>query len=310
MYDANWYGTDQTSDATQIRQPNLDIKDMAAYAHAHHMGAGLYVDARQVKKQRDVLFPLFRNDWGMDLVKIGFVPVGPQADTEWITQTLQKAAENHLMLNIHDGFRQTGIVRTYPNLLTVEGIRGNENMPSAQHNCTLPFTRYVLGTGDYTVCYLSPRIQTTHAHQLAMGVISFSPLQWLYWYDTPAMYAPAQGGVPVELEFWRHMSTVWTDTRVINGKIGEFATIARQSGQEWFIGTINSQEPRTLKIPLTFLEAGKTFTAHIYADSDQVQTRTKVAVEVRTVNSQTTLDVPLKAAGGQAIWIEPVKPPQ
>jgi len=190
MYDANWYGKDQTSDATQIRQRNLDIKEMAAYAHAHHMGAGLYVDARQAQKQRDVLFPLFRNDWGIDLVKIGFVPVGPQADTSWITETVQAAADNHLMLDLHDGYRQTGNVRTFPNLMTVEGIRGNEHFPTAEHNCTIPFTRYVLGPGDYTVCYLSPRIQTTHAHQLAMGVISFSPLQWLYWYDTRQCIRP------------------------------------------------------------------------------------------------------------------------
>ncbi|HEY8750118.1 MAG TPA: glycoside hydrolase family 97 N-terminal domain-containing protein [Tepidisphaeraceae bacterium] len=305
MYDANWYGADQSSDATQIRQPNLNIKEMAAYAHAHHMGAGLYVDARQVRKQREVLFPLFRNDWGMDLLKIGFVPVGPQADTAWITETVQKAVENHLMLNLHDGYRQTGITRTFPNLMTVEGIRGNEHMPSAQHNCMLPFTRYVLGTGDYTVCYLSTRIQTSHAHQLAMGVISFSPLQWLYWYDTPAMFAAARGGVPPEMEFWRHMPTVWDDTRVINGRIGEYATIARQKGEEWFIGTINNQEARSLKLPLAFLQNGKAYTAHIYADSNDAATRTKVAMETRTVDFQTTLDVPLKAAGGHAVWIEP-----
>jgi alpha-glucosidase len=189
--------------------------------------------------------------------------------------------------------------------MTVEGIRGNEHFPTAGHNCTIPFTRYVLGPGDYTVCYMSPRIQTTHAHQLAMGVISFSPLQWLYWYDTPAMYSPAKGGVPPEMEFWRHMPTVWDDTRVINGKIGEYATIARQKGGEWFVGTINNEDARSLTLPLTFLQSGKKYTAHIYADDDNVATRTKVGIETRSVSSETVLEVPLKASGGQAVWIEP-----
>jgi alpha-glucosidase len=305
MYDWNWYGRDQTSDATQIRVPDLDIKEMVAYAHAHNMGAGLYVDARQVKNQREVLFPFFKKEWEIDLLKVGFVSAGPQAETAWITDTVQKAADNHLMLDLHDGYRQTGIVRTFPNLMTVEGIRGNEHMPTAQHNCTIPFTRYVLGPGDYTVCYMSPRIQTAHAHQLAMGVISFIPLQWLYWYDTPAMFAPAKGGVPPEMEFWRHMPMVWDDTRVINGKIGEYATLARQKGDEWFVGTINGSQSRTLEVPLGFLTPGRKYMAHLYSDDDTAAARTKVGMTKQDVDSTSILQVSLRAAGGRAIWIEP-----
>ena len=106
--------------------------------------------------------------------------------------------------------------------MTVEGIRGNEHFPTPEHNCTVPFTRYIAGAADYTVCYYDKRIQTTHAHQLAMAVISFSPLQWIFWYDKPSAYH----GEP-EVEFFRHVPTVWDDTKVINGEIGKFATIAR-----------------------------------------------------------------------------------
>ena len=119
------------------------------------------------------------------------------------------------------------------------------------------------------------------------------------------MYSPAKGGVPPEMEFWRHMPTVWDDTRVINGKIGEYSTIARQKGDERFVGTINNQVPRSLKIPLSFPQSGKKYTAHIYADSDKVSTRTKVGIETSSVDSQTVMEVPLKAAGGEAVWIEP-----
>jgi alpha-glucosidase len=100
---------------------------------------------------------------------------------------------------------------------------------------------------------------------------------------------------------------VWDQTKVIQGQIGQYASIARQKGDEWFIGTINSSQPRTLEIPLAFLTKGRKYTAHIYSDDDRAATRTKVGIETRPVDSGTVLSAPLRAAGGQAIWIEPVK---
>jgi alpha-glucosidase len=297
--DAHWYGPDDNGDATQARAASLDLKEVIDYARQHKVAVCLYVDARQVKKQGDTLFPLFKS-WGVDAVKVGFVTVGPQAETAWIRDVVAKAVENRLALNIHDGYRATGINRTYPNLLTVEGIRGNENFPTPEHNCTLPFTRYVGGVGDYTVCYLDSRLKTTHAHQLAMGVVSFSPLQWIYWYDKPAQLQ----NVPPEAEFWMHMPTVWDMTKVVNGQIGQYATIARQRGADWFVGTINNSQARTIKVPLAFLTAGMTYTAHLYSDSDTAATPTKVAVTTRAVDASSILDVELKRGGGQAIWIE------
>jgi len=301
--DWKWYGSEdaEIGDATTVRAPNLDIPEIIRYGREKNVGLILYVDRRQIKKQRDVLFPLFEK-WGVKGVKIGFVDVGPQTETAWITETIKKAAEHHLMLNIHDGYRPTGYARTYPNLLTVEGIRGNEHFPTPEHNCTLPFTRYVAGSADYTVCYYDQRLQTTHAHQLAMAVVSYSPLQWIFWYDRPSMF----GGEP-EIEFFQHVPTVWDDTKVINGEIGKFATIARRSGDDWFIGTINNREPRELKVSLAFLDGGKKYTAHLYSDDQSVATRTKVGIETRAVDSRTILNVPLRAAGGHAVWITPAK---
>lgn len=297
--DDRWYGgEDQTTgDATTARAPNLDLPEVIRYGKSNHVGVILYVDRRQIKSQRDVLFPLYEK-WGVAGVKIGFIDVGPQAETAWVTETVQKAAEHHLLLNIHDGYRSMGLSREYPNLLTVEGIRGNEHFPTPEHNCTIPFTRYTSGPGDYTVCYYDKRIKTTHAQQLAMAVISFSPLQWIFWYDRPSLYQ----GEP-EIEFFQKVPTVWDDTKVINGEIGKFATIARRSGQDWFIGTVNNSEVRTLQVPLTFLDAGRSYVAHIYSDDPTVATKTKVGVKTLSVNSKTVLDVPLVAGGGQAIWI-------
>ena len=300
--DWKWYGSElsDNGDATTVRAPNLDLPEVIRHAREKNVGVIVYVDRRQAKKQRDVIFPLYEK-WGIAGVKLGFVDVGPQSETAWITETIQKAAEHHLMLNIHDGYRATGNNRTWPNLMTVEGIRGNEHMPTPEHNCTLPFTRYVAGIGDYTVCYYNNRIQTTHAHQLAMAVVSFSPLQWILWYDKPADYH----GEP-EIVFFQQVPTVWDETKVINGAIGKYATIARRSGNDWFIGTINDHEPRTVKVPLTFLDPDTRYTAHVYADDVAVQTRTHVGITTRVVDAGTVLEMPLHPAGGEAVWLTPV----
>jgi alpha-glucosidase len=304
--DWKWYGSEdaKTGDATTVRAPNLDINEIIRYGREKDVGLIVYVDRRQIKSQRDILFPLYAQ-WGIKGVKIGFVDVGPQAETAWITETIRKAAEHHLMLNIHDGYRSAGLSRTWPNLMTVEGIRGNEHWPTPEHNCTLPFTRYITGPGDYTVCYYDSRLKTTHAHQLAMAAVSFSPLQWIYWYDRPSMSHGER-----ELEFFRKVPTVWDDTKVINGKIGEYATIARRSGDDWFVGTINNSEPKQLQVPLAFLTGGRKYVAHLYSDDDSVATRTKVGVATREVDSKTILDVPLTAGGGQAVWITPAQEEQ
>jgi len=303
LLDAGWYGSEDTKngDATTARKEALDIPEIIRYGRQKNVGLIVYVDRRQIKTQRDILFLLYEK-WGVKGVKIGFIDVGPQQESLWTTETIARAADHHLMLNIHDGYRATGNNRTYPNLMTVEGIRGNEHMPTPEHNCTLPFTRYVAGIGDYTICYYDSRLKTTHAHQLAMAVVSFSPLQWIYWYDKPAMYRDEP-----EVEFFRHVPTVWDETKVIGGEIGKFAIIARRSGDQWFIGTINNSQPRQVQIPLDFLDKDRKYTASIYSDDQAVQTKTKVGIDKRPVDSRTVLDVPLLAGGGQAVWIQPAQ---
>jgi alpha-glucosidase len=298
LLDWKWYGT---SDATRARAPGLDLADVIAYGREKGVGVILYVDRRDMKLQRDILFPLYQK-WGVAGVKIGFVNVGPQTETAWITETIRKAAEHHLLLNIHDGYRSTGLERTYPNLLTVEGIQGNEHMPEPAHDCTLPFTRYLSGFGDYTVCYYSPRIRTTHAHQLAMAVVSYSPLQSVFWYDAAAAYH----GEP-EIEFLRRVPTTWDETRVLSGRIGEDVVLARRSGDAWFLGALTDGHSRALRVPLDFLPNGRTYTARLFTDDASAPTRTQVAIRDESVDANSTLDLSLNAGGGAAIWIAPAK---
>lgn len=188
-------------------------------------------------------------------------------------------------------------------VLTVEGVHGNEEFPDAAHNCALTFTRYLGGPGDYTPCWQDSRVKNTRAHQLALAVIYFNPLQVLYWYDQ----APMVKDVP-ELDFWRQISTVWDDTKAIHGQIGAFATIARCSQEKWFVGSINALQRRTLNIPLSFLKPNMRYTVKIYADAaPDGSNRTGVTCSTKEVTSTDVITADMAANGGHAIELIPIK---
>lgn len=297
-----WYGDeyDERSDAT-TPAPLLDMPAVIDYAAARDVGIFLYVNRLALERQLDQLLPLYER-WGIKGVKFGFVRNQEQSWSRWLHEAVDKAARHHLLLNIHDSYRPTGVSRTYPNLLTQEGIRGSEHVPTAEHNVTLPFTRFVAGAADYAISYYDSRLQTSFAHQLAMAVVYYSPLQFIFWYDYPALYR----GEP-EIAFWDHVPTVWDDTRVVHGRIGDFVTVARRSGDTWFVGSLTDEQGRTLDLSLDFLEPGRRYEAHIFADDlDAEARRAPVRIERRLVESTTTLSLVLAPRGGQGIRLVPV----
>ncbi len=309
-YDAGWYGHeyDDESDARTVNvdpersKGPLDLHGVIEYAKARNIGVLVYVNRRQLERQLDEILPLYKS-WGVKGVKYGFVQVGSQKWTAWLHEAVRKAAEHELMVDVHDEYRPTGYSRTYPNLMTQEGIRGNECMPTAEHNLILPFTRSLCGAGDATVCWYSNRVQNTLAHQLAASVVFYSPLQFIFWYDRPQQYR----GEP-ELEFFKHVPTVWDETRVIDGKIGQYVTIARRKGREWYVGSMNAVARRELEVPLTFLEPGIKYTAHIHSDgSPEGHDRTGVSIRRQPVDSNTMIKADMAANGGQAIRIVPAE---
>ncbi|MEO7496527.1 MAG: glycoside hydrolase family 97 N-terminal domain-containing protein [Massilia sp.] len=303
LFDWKWYGPAFSfdSDASKVAIPDFDLPGIISYAKERNVGVWLYVNQQALLTQSDTLFKTYQQ-WGVKGVKFGFVQVGSHRWTTWIEKAIQQAAEAHIMVNVHDDWRPTGEQRTWPNLLTAEGIRGNEEMPDATHNTVLPFTRFLSGAADYTFCYYTPRIKTTHAHQLALAAIYYSPLQTLYWYDKPAMSADEP-----ELEFWDKIPASWDETRVLQGEPGLFVSTARRKGADWFVGTITNNDSRALKVSLSFLEPKKEYWASIYADDPQAPTKTKVGIRKIKVTSTTVLDARLLASGGQAIWLRPVK---
>ncbi|MFG0252775.1 MAG: glycoside hydrolase family 97 N-terminal domain-containing protein [Phycisphaerales bacterium JB038] len=322
-FDAGWYGHeyDDDSDATTVtvdprRSPGpLDLPKIIRYAEDRGIGVLLYVNRRALEKQLDDVLPLFHR-WGVKGVKYGFVNVGSQQWTEWLHSAVRKAAEHRLMVDVHDEYRPTGYSRTYPNLMTQEGIAGDETSPTNEQTLTILFTRMLCGPGDNTICYYDSRVaeNASHAYQLAKAVCIYSPWQFLYWYDRPANSPSAKGGAggeenvigdEPELEFFAHLPTTWDDTRVIHGAISEYAVIARRKGAEWFVGCMNGSSPRRLELPLSFLDAGVMYTAHVYSDDPTVQTRTQVRIERAKVDSKAVLQIDLPPRGGEAMRIVP-----
>ena len=323
-FDAGWYGWeyDKASDATTVtldprRNPNpdaLDLQEVIKYAKRRGIGVILYVNQRALQQQLDEILPLYKK-WGVAGIKFGFVQVGSQAWTKWMHEAVAKCAKYGLMVDIHDEYRPTGFSRTYPNLMTQEGVRGNEEFPDAFNNTVLPFTRFVCGPADYTICYYRQdfsrlnvdgdsygparrkSIQTTPAHQLALSVVYYSPLQYMYWYDKPS-----DSRDEPELKFFDDVYTVWDDTKILDGVPGEHITVARRHGDEWFVGSITNAS-RKVSISLDFLPEG-VHTAEIYTDGDKsVPTRTKVRVDKSKVKSKDVLEFNLRESGGVAIRI-------
>jgi len=308
LYDAGWYGPegDAASDASAVdskRSGTLHLREVIRYGKEHGIGIILYVNHRALEKQMDQIFPLYEQ-WGVKGVKFGFVNVGSQKWTAWVHEAIRKAAIHHLMVDIHDEFRDTGYRRTYPNLMTVEGICGNEEFPPPAHNAALPFTRFLTGPADYTYCWYSGRLKVTHAHQLALSTIYFSPWQVLYWYDKPSQYR----GEP-ELDYWKALPTCWNETRVLQDEVGRCASVARRHGREWFIGTINPAGGQ-VELPLSFLKPGLKYRATVYSDRDVNDPASKaVKIETITVDATTVLKPRMPTNGGQAVRIVPATGP-
>lgn len=298
--DAGWYGPEMkvsSSALTVSRQRDFSMPSICQYAKERGVGIWVYVNQRALYNQLDSILPLYRQ-WGIKGIKFGFMQIGNQQWTTWMHNAVKRCAEYGLMVDIHDEYRPTGWSRTYPNLLTQEGIRGNEEMPDAKHNVVLPYTRFLCGPGDYTLCYFNGRVKNTKAHQLAMSVVYYSPLQFLFWYDLPDAYKGEN-----ELDFWKQCPTVWKDSRALDGKPGEYIVQARFSDKdEWFVGMMTNTEAREITLDTSlFLEKGSKYTVEIYNDDPKLNTRTKVGKKTVKVKGGQKIKLQLQPSGGAAL---------
>jgi len=231
-------------------------------------------------------------------------------------RVVRKAAEHHLVVDFHGAFKPTGLRRTYPNLLTREGVMGLEydkgsDRVTPEHDVTIPFTRMLAGPMDFTpggfrntarghfqVRNIEPMVQGTRAHQLAMYVVYESPLAMVS--DEPEAYKDQPG-----FEFIVKVPTVWDDSRVLNGEVGKYLTVARRHGDTWYVGSMTNWDGRALEIPLDFLGAGN-FEAQIFADgADADKDATSLSLQRENVNSRSRLSLRLASGGGAAVVLSP-----
>lgn len=303
--DAGWYGPEMkmSSSALKVLETrDIDMPKLCQYAKSKGIGVWVYVNQRALYQELDQLLPLYEK-WGISGIKFGFVQIGSQEWTTWLHNAVKKCADHHIMVDIHDEYRPTGWSRTYPNLMTQEGIGGNEEMPDAEHNTILPFTRFLCGPADYTPCYFNGRVKNTKAHQLAMPVVYYSPITFLYWYDLPNVYKGEK-----ELDFWKYCPTVWDESKALQGEIGEYIVQARRSGNDWFVGAMNGLQARDITLNTAdFLLKGKKYRVEIYNDEPSLTTRTKVASMVQTIKAGKTLKLHLQPSGGAALRFVLVK---
>ncbi|MDB5747295.1 MAG: alpha-glucosidase [Massilia sp.] len=318
--------------------PDFDLASLAAYAKSkgvrlighHETGANLPA----YEKQMDAAYKLYAKH-GVDSVKSGYVheaggmlftgrdgkPRYGHYDSQDGVRHFQKAvveaAKYRIAIDTHEPVKDTGLRRTYPNWMTREGARGVEynawgNPPNAvDHEAKLVFTRMLSGPMDYTPGVLSlvgadgKTFNSTQAKQLANFVVIYSPLAMAA--DLPENYEK----YPAAFKFIRDVPTDWADTRVINGAVGEYATIARRdrNSGDWYVGAVTDGEARTLALPLSFLDAGKTYVAEIYRDGDGADYRSErrfdLVVEKRSVTAKDALQLRLAPGGGQAIRFTP-----
>jgi alpha-glucosidase len=321
MIDAGWAagyrdGSGSSWDITRTA-PNVDMNAILGHARARRVGVWLWSHWTDVNRQMDEAFPLFEK-WGIKGVKIDFMDRDDQEMVGFYRRVARTAAAHHLMIDFHGAFKPDGLRRTWPNVLTREGVMGLEyNKWSARitpdHNVMLAFTRMLAGPMDYTPGgFLNvtheefvprnrrPMVMTTRAHQLALFVVFESALQMVS--DYPEAYTGTK-----ELAFLSGVPSSWDETRVLDGRVGDYIAIARRRGKDWYVGAITGSRAETQTIPLTFLSDGE-YQAEIYADApDAGQHPTHTRITRRKVTRSTRLRLDLAPAGGQAIRIAPVK---
>jgi alpha-glucosidase len=335
-WDGDWIANRDAFSFTQA-YPDYDLAEVARYAK--QKGVRLIVHnetsggIQNYERQIDSAFTLYQS-LGLDAIKSGYVTdltgEGHSHYSQFMVRhyrrVIEAAAQHGIMLDVHEPMHDTGERRTYPNMMSREGARGQEynawsgdggNPP--EHETILFFTRLLDGPMDFTPGIFDllerssghahqpeePRVRTTLAKQLALYVVLYSPLQMAA--DLPENYE----GQPA-FQFIRDVAVDWDTTRVLDGRIGDYVVVARRErgGQTWFLGAITDEAARTLTVPLSFLTPGRRYVAEIYADGPNASWRDNpfpVTITRRPVTSATRLRLVLAPGGGQAIRIRPAE---
>jgi len=322
LIDANWAvegdhkNSEAMADITHV-VPEVDMPELLRYAKEKNVKIWLWSHWTSVDKYMDQAFPLFEK-WGVAGVKIDFMNRDDQQMVDFYHRVVENAAAHHLMIDFHGAYKPDGLRRTWPNLVTREGVMGKEYLKwsartDPKHNVTLPFTRMLAGPLDYTPGAFGnsnrekyvgrdfmPMGLGTRAHELALYVVLESPFMMVS--DYPEHYAGQKA-----FDFIKQVPVTWDEIRVLGGRPMKDITVARRSGNDWFVGALTNWDARDVKVPLSFLGDGK-YVAEIYADApDSGEEATHSTFTTQTVDKSTVLDVHMASGGGEAVWIHPAQ---
>jgi alpha-glucosidase len=307
--------------------PDYDLEELSKYAKernvgliAHHETGG---NVANYEKQMEDAFALCAK-YGIQRLKTGYVnhmPSGERHQGQFMIRhyhkVMETAARYTVMLDVHEPPKDTGLRRTYPNMMTREGARGMEyeawssgNPPA--HTVLLPFTRLLAGPMDFTPGIFDIqfktegafRVHTTLAKQLALYVVIYSPMHMAA--DLPGNYEDKPA-----FKFIEDVPTDWETTKVVQAEVGEYVTIARKdrNSADWYVGSITNEKARTLELKLDFLAPGKKYNAEIYEDgkdADVITNPLPLHIRKQTVDSDQTITIKLATGGGTAIRLMPV----
>ncbi len=311
LVDAGW---SEPNDITKMNG-KVDIPELVKYAAAKNVKIWIWLYYRSTDAQMEEAFPLYEK-WGVAGLKIDFIERDDQRGIDFYYRTAELAAKHHLMVDFHGATKPSGLERTYPNVMGYEGVLGMEQSKAGmrdnpENHTTLPFTRMLAGPMDYTPGAFRnvtrdefvprsdlPVVMGTRAHQLAIYAIYQAAIQMVS--DWPKAYENDPS-----FEFIKAAPATWDETRVLNGRPGEFVTIARRRGKEWFLGSITNWTAREIDLPLNFIGTGN-FVAEIYSDASDSDTHpTNVHIEKKTVDRNAHLNVKLAPGGGFAVRFTP-----
>jgi alpha-glucosidase len=291
--------------------PEANIPGIIAYGKAKGVKVLLWVEWRALDARMGEALALYEK-WGAAGIKVDYMNRDDQEMVNFYERVVRTAAAHHLTVDFHGAYKPTGLRRTYPNLLTREGVMGLEyskwsDFVTPEYDVTIPFTRMLAGPMDFTpgafrnaarghfqARDMAPMAQGTRAHQLAMYVVYESPLVMVS--DYPEAYANEPG-----LEFIEEVPTVWDDTKVLMGEPARFIVVAREKGRVWYLGAMTDWEARDVEIPLDFLAPGE-YDAQIFADGPLAETEgTSLTVTTMRAKAGEKLTLHLAPGGGAAV---------
>ncbi len=292
------------------QEPGINVPELVAYGKSRNVGIILWVIWKTLQDQMQPALDLFAS-WGVKGIKVDFM----QRDDQWMVNyywnTSREAAARKLLVDFHGAYKPSGLNRTWPNMLTSEGVRGLENAKwstvTPKHCVTLPFTRMVAGPMDFTPgaminipeksfkpMWATPASMGTRCQQLAMYVVYESPLQMLC--DSPTNYMREEDC----MKFLGPVPAVWDRTIALDAKVGSYVLMARKSGDDWYVGGMTDEEGRVLPLDLSFLGEGA-WTADIWQDGINADRNGNDYKHVtQPVSAGTKLEVRMAPGGG---WV-------